>query len=183
MLSDPSQVQARTLWIGEIDGWMNEDFLNSRFLSYGVTPKSVKIIRNRTKGICLGYGFVEFFSQSQAEEVLQTLNNKGILDKGKTFKLNWASDSASKAACMRGLPKNEFTVYVGELDLSVTEDDLKKCFSKFYKSVIGTKIVIDPITKASKGYGFVRFSDPFESQRAINEMNGSIIRGKVCKVK
>ena len=157
MLSDPSQVQARTLWIGEIDGWMSEDFLNSRFLSYGVTPKSVKIIRNRTKGICLGYGFVEFFSQSQAEEVLRTLNNKGILDKGKTFKLNWASDSASK--------------------------DLKKCFSKFYKSVIGTKIVIDPITKASKGYGFVRFSDSFESQRAINEMNGSIIRGKVCKVK
>ena len=183
MSSDPVEVQARTLWIGEIDDWMDEQFIESRLLYYEIPVKSVKVIRNRMKGISLGYGFIEFYSHAQASQVLEELNGKALLDNNKTFKLNWASDSASKAACLCGLPKNEFTIYVGELDLSITEEELKDFFSKYYKSVLGTKIVIDPITKKSKGYGFVRFSDNNESLRAISEMNGVYIRGKVVKVK
>ena len=84
---------------------------------------------------------------------------------------------------MGSLPKNEFTIYIGELDSNVTENYLKGIFLKLYKSVIGAKIVIDPITKKSKGYGFVRFNDHNESQRAILEMNGFEICGKPIKVK
>ena len=180
---DQNSIQARTLWIGEIENWMDEQFIETRFLSYNIPIKSIKIIRDRSKGICLGYGFVEFYSKDQANEVLTELNDKGILYNNKTFKLNWASDSASKAACMGSLPKNEFTIYIGELDSNVTENYLKGIFLKLYKSVIGAKIVIDPITRKSKGYGFVRFSDQNESQRAILEMNGFEINGKAIKVK
>ena len=84
---------------------------------------------------------------------------------------------------MGSLPKNEFTIYIGELDPNINENYLKNIFLKLYKSVIGAKIVIDPITRKSKGYGFVRFSDQNESQRAILEMNGFEINGKAIKVK
>jgi len=47
--------------------------------------------------------------------------------------------------------------------------------------VIGAKVVNDPITKTSKGFGFVKFSNQEESQRSIREMQGSILRGRAIK--
>ena len=95
----------------------------------------------------------------------------------KTFKLNWASYSQSKSA-----PNpNEFSIYVCELDPSLTEDMLRDFFSQIYSSVVAAKIIVDPSTKISKGYGFVKFSDYNESQRALVEMNGKIINGKPMK--
>ncbi|MCQ2816801.1 MAG: hypothetical protein MJ252_06000 [archaeon] len=180
---DKSSLQARSLWIGEIENWMTEEFIEKRFLSLSMPVKSVKIIKNRQKGICLGYGFIEFFSHSQAEKALNDLSDKAILAGNKTMKLNWATDSASKVACMGSLPKNEFTIYVGELEQNISEEELKEFFMVRYKSVLGAKLIIDNITKISKGYGFVRFSDQEESKKAILEMNGRILNGRYIRVK
>ena len=79
--------------------------------------------------------------------------------------------------------ENEFTIYVGDLDNAVTEEKLKEFFSAKYKSVISSKIVIDPITKFSKGYGFVKFSDHNESVNAIEEMNGKYLLSRPIKTK
>jgi len=70
---------------------------------------------------------------------------------------------------------------VGDLDDSVTEEKLKKLFEEKYKTVVAAKIVIDNITKLSKGYGFVKFSNHDESVKAINEMNGQYLCGKSIK--
>jgi RNA recognition motif-containing protein len=72
---------------------------------------------------------------------------------------------------------------VGDLDLSVTEDYLKDFFSKYYNSVIGVKVIIDPVNKNSKGYGFVKFAEQSEASRALTEMNGKVINGKAIKTK
>jgi RNA recognition motif-containing protein len=69
------------------------------------------------------------------------------------------------------------------LDLSVNEDTLRNFFLNYYNSVIGTKIIIDPSSKISKGYGFVKFNDPKEYNRAVTEMNGKILNGKPIKTK
>ena len=97
----------------------------------------------------------------------------------KVFKLNWATYSSKTT--QNSTNQNEFSIYVCELDSNVTEDILKNYFSQFYNSVIGTKIIVDPSTKISKGYGFVKFSDYSESQRAITEMNGKLLNGKPMK--
>ena len=49
--------------------------------------------------------------------------------------------------------------------------------------MISSKIVIDPITKFSKGYGFVKFSDHNESVNAIEEMNGKYLLSRPIKTK
>ena len=72
---------------------------------------------------------------------------------------------------------------MGDLDLSVTEEILKEYFCKYYNSVIGVKVIIDPINKNSKGYGFVKFSEQSEANRALTEMNGKILNGKGIKTK
>ena len=51
-----------------------------------------------------------------------------------------------------------------------------------YTSAFSSKIIIDPTTKASKGYGFVKFTNHEEAQRAISEMNGINFNGKNLKV-
>lgn len=54
-------------------------------------------------------------------------------------------------------------------------------FRKKYLTVIDAKIIQDH-NKMSKGYGFVEFSSFDESQRAISEMQGTLIKGKPVKV-
>ena len=58
---------------------------------------------------------------------------------------------------------------------------MKNFFEEKYKSVVSAKIVIDTITKLSKGYGFVKFSNHDESIKAINEMNGQYLCGRPIK--
>jgi len=60
---------------------------------------------------------------------------------------------------------------------------LRDFFSQYYKSILGAKLVVDPSTKVSKNYGFVKFSDQEESERALIEMNGMFLLGKPMKLK
>ncbi len=137
-------------------------------------------MRDKNTGNFMGYGFIEFENKEEASEALQLMNGKPMPNSNKVFKLNWASYSQSKSSSSQN--PNEYSIYVCELDPSVNEEILQKYFSQFYKSVIGTKIVVDPSTKVSKGYGFVKFSDYNESQRALTEMNGQLINGKPMKI-
>lgn len=45
-----------------------------------------------------------------------------------------------------------------------------------------SKIITDPSTKISKGYGFVKFTNLDEANKALIEMNGQTIGDKVIKV-
>ena len=137
-------------------------------------------MRDKNTGNFMGYGFIEFENKEEASEALQLMNGKPMPNSNKVFKLNWASYSQSKNSSSQN--PNEYSIYVCELDPSVNEEILQNYFSQYYKSVIGTKIVVDPSTKVSKGYGFVKFSDYNESQRALTEMNGQLINGKPMKI-
>jgi RNA recognition motif-containing protein len=49
---------------------------------------------------------------------------------------------------------------------------LQETFRSRYGTVKGPNVVRDAITGRSKGYGFVRFGDEAERNRAMTEMNG-----------
>jgi len=75
----------------------------------------------------------------------------------RAFKLNWGS-YGNKAVRETA----EHSIYVGELAASVTDDDLLDAF-EHYEHLVSARIITDPVTKASKGYGFVIFSKYEES--------------------
>ena len=58
-------------------------------------------------------------------------------------------------------------VYVGDLDASVTNPMLLHEFQLHYPSVHEAKVICDPISRKSKGYGFVKFGNKEESERSI----------------
>jgi len=45
-------------------------------------------------------------------------------------------------------------------------------FKQIYKSVFEAKVIVDPVSRVSKGYGFIKFETKEESERALQEMNG-----------
>ena len=44
------------------------------------------------------------------------------------------------------------------------------------------KIIVDPVTRYSKGYGFIKFGNSEEAARAIQEMNGKYLLTKAMKL-
>jgi len=50
-------------------------------------------------------------------------------------------------------------LYVGDLDPNVNDQMLMAAFTKRYPSVTQAKIIVDPVTRYSKGYGFIKFSN------------------------
>ncbi|KAJ8751217.1 hypothetical protein K2173_016398 [Erythroxylum novogranatense] len=159
--------EVRTLWIGDLQYWMDETYLNSCFVHTGEVV-SIKIIRNKITGQPEGYGFVEFVSHASAERILQTYNGTQMPGTEQTFRLNWASFGIGE----RRPDGPEHSIFVGDLAPDVTDYLLQETFRAHYPSVRGAKVVTDPNTGRSKGYGFVKFGDENERNRSMTEMNG-----------
>ncbi|KAF9604492.1 hypothetical protein IFM89_006847 [Coptis chinensis] len=130
---------------------------------------SIKIIRNKITQQPEGYGFVEFASHGAAERVLQTCNDTLMPRTDQPFRLNWTSFGIGER-CHDVGPKH--SIFVGDLASDVTDYLVQKTFRAKYPSVRGAKVVTDPNTGHSKGYGFVKFSDEMERNCAMSEMNG-----------
>ncbi|KAI7994053.1 Polyadenylate-binding protein RBP47B' [Camellia lanceoleosa] len=116
-----------------------------------------------------GYGFVEFNSHATTERVLQTYNGTRMLGTEQTFRLNWASFGIGERHPDAG---PEHSISVGELAPDVTDYLLQETFRTQYPSARGAKVVTDSNTGRSKGYGFVKFANEMERNRAMSEMNG-----------
>ena len=68
-------------------------------------------------------------------------------------------------------------IYVGNLDYKVDEDDLKDIFDE-YSSVSDLVIITDKYSNRSKGFGFVTMDNSDEGNRAISELNGTILKSR-----
>ncbi|GER40886.1 RNA-binding protein [Striga asiatica] len=170
-----SSGENRTIWVGDLCGWMDEDYLRNCFASTGEVY-SIKVIRNKQTGIPEGYGFVEFLSHSAAEKVLQTYSGLAMPNTDQLFRLNWAAFSAgdkrSNNTTNNATNDSDLSIFVGDLAAEVTDALLHETFASKYPSVKAAKVVIDASTGRSKGYGFVRFGDDAERTQAMTEMNG-----------
>ncbi|KAL0371116.1 UNVERIFIED_CONTAM: Polyadenylate-binding protein RBP47B' [Sesamum angustifolium] len=160
--------EVRTLWIGDLPYWADENYLRGWFSHTGEVL-SIKVIRNKITGQPEGYGFVEFTSHQVAESILQSYNGTQIPGTELTFRLNWASSGIGERRADGG---PEHSIFVGDLAPDVTDYLLQETFRASYPSVRGAKVVTDPNTGRSKGYGFVKFADEMERNRAMVEMNG-----------
>lgn len=78
-------------------------------------------------------------------------------------------------------PENDHRIFVGDLGNEVTDDSLKQAFCK-YTSFAKAKVVRDPRTKKSKGFGFVSFTDSADFAKALREMQGKYIGNRPIKL-
>ena len=74
--------------------------------------------------------------------------------------------------CSRDERSPEHSIFVGDLGPEVNEFVLVSLFQNRFPSCKSAKIMTDPISGMSRGYGFVRFSDEEDQRRALSEMQG-----------
>ncbi|KAK2639655.1 hypothetical protein Ddye_027450 [Dipteronia dyeriana] len=175
---DTSSEGIRSLWIGDLQQWMDENYLIGIF-SHAGEVISAKVIRNKQTNFPEGYGFIEFGTHAVAERVLQNYNGAQMPNSEQTFRLNWATYGAGERRPDEG---PDYTIFVGDLAADVTDYMLQETFRAVYPSVKGAKVVTDRATGRSKGYGFVRFGDESEQLRSMNEMNGMVCSTRPMRI-
>ena len=72
-------------------------------------------------------------------------------------------------------------IYVGNLDYSVTDDDLREAFGEFGE-IQSANVIKDKMSGRSKGFGFVEMPSNSEADQAIKALNGSDLKGRNIKV-
>ena len=68
-------------------------------------------------------------------------------------------------------------LFVGSLPFETTDSELEEVFSKAGK-VESANIITDRNNGRSRGFGFVEMSSEDEAKKAIEELNGSDIKGR-----
>ena len=74
------------------------------------------------------------------------------------------------------MESDEAKLFVGGISRAITEESLKVYFQK-YGTVLGSSIAKDRVTKNSRGFGFVWFSEPSAADKALRDSH--TIFGKV----
>ncbi|CCM03364.1 uncharacterized protein FIBRA_05493 [Fibroporia radiculosa] len=208
----PTNSSRSTLWWGELEPWMDEEYAKQVCNLMGWDPVNIKVPRPPPDTVTgqqannPGYCFLTFPSQAHAASVLSQINSSSnspamiMPNSSKPFSLNWTSSIPSPpvASALPGqtatlqtgqnpqYPK-EYSIFVGDLAPEVSNSDLVAVFRnpvlglrndreprfiRPFLSCKSAKIMLDPVTGVSRGYGFVRFTDETDQQRALIEMHG-----------
>lgn len=72
-------------------------------------------------------------------------------------------------------------LFVGNLSWNATEDALKALFEAFGK-VVSVRIVTDPYTGRSKGFGFVEMEGEAEGEESVRQLNDSPFLNRPLRV-
>lgn len=72
-------------------------------------------------------------------------------------------------------------LFVGNLDYTVTSDDLRDAFSQA-GTVVDAVVITDKMSGRSRGFGFVEMGSEDEAKKAIETLNGSEVKGRKINV-
>ena len=112
------------------------------------------------EGQSLGYAFVNYVRQEDADKAIHSLN--GMHLQNKMIKVSFARPSSDS---IKGA-----NLYVCGLHKDFGQSDLERMFTPF-GTIISSKILSDSKTGMSKGVGFVRFDQRCEAEMAIAKLN------------
>ncbi|KAI5684220.1 hypothetical protein M9H77_05448 [Catharanthus roseus] len=157
--------QDATAYVGNLDPQVSEELLWELFVQAGPVV-NVYVPKDRVTNSHQGYGFVEFRSEEDADYAIKVLNMIKLY--GKPIRVNKASQDKKSVDVGANL-------FIGNLDPDVDEKLLYDTFSAFGVIVTNPKIMRDPETGNSRGFGFISY-DSFEaSDAAIEAMNGQYL--------
>lgn len=176
-----------SIWAGDLDSYMDETFLRNAVAACGWASDitRIKVVRDRYNGMHAGYGFLDAASPDAAARVLATGSGMPIPGTNRCWRLNLGRNAQGGGAAQGGSggpPAGaETNVYVGDLEPSVSDFELMSAFRPRFPSTRHAKVVCNDYGQ-SRGFGFVRFANAAEAERAVQEMNGYEFHGKPIRL-
>ncbi|KFK40232.1 hypothetical protein AALP_AA3G347900 [Arabis alpina] len=157
--------QDATVYVGSLDPQLSEELLWELFVQAGPVV-NVYVPKDRVTNSHQGYGFIEFRSEEDADYAIKVLNM--IKLNGKPIRVNKASQDKKSLDVGANL-------FIGNLDPDVDEKLLYDTFSAFGAIAANPKIMRDPDTGNSRGFGFISYDSFDASDAAIEAMTGQYL--------
>ena len=81
-------------------------------------------------------------------------------------------------------PDNDFRIFVGNLDPTVTDADVWQHFSR-YPSLLKAQVMVDKHKPGapSRGYAFVSLGNALECAKALRELDQTFLGSRPCRLK
>uniref|UniRef100_A0A8C4YX85 Polyadenylate-binding protein n=1 Tax=Gadus morhua TaxID=8049 RepID=A0A8C4YX85_GADMO len=163
------------IFIKNLDKSIDNKALYDTFSAFG-NILSCKVVcdENGSKG----YGFVHFETQEAAERAIEKMNGM-LLNDRKVFVGRFKSRKEREQEL--GARAREFTnVYIKNFGEDMDDEKLREFFGR-YGTAMSIRVMTDNSGK-SRGFGFVSFEHHEDAQKAVDEMNGKELNGKLIYV-
>ncbi|XP_038057588.1 tRNA selenocysteine 1-associated protein 1-like [Patiria miniata] len=174
-MSGYGQCTNPSLWMGDLEGHMDENYIRNAFQMMGHTVRSVKFLIDKKTSLPAAYCFVDFGETNLAKQAHAMCNGRRIPNDAnyKKFKLNFAFAGGYKPDGQTPTVDHyEFSLHVSNLSPDVTDIQLFDYFAGRFKSAKHATVVKDG--SSSRGYGFVRFHVEADMLEAIRLFNGAV---------
>ncbi|TRY96867.1 hypothetical protein DNTS_015420 [Danionella cerebrum] len=163
------------IFIKNMDDSIDNKALYDTFSAFG-NILSCKVVcdENGSKG----YGFVHFETNEAANKAIETMNGM-LLNDRKVFVGHFKSRKEREAEL--GAKAIEFTnVYIKNFGEEVDSEQLKNIFNEFGETL--SVCVMTDERGRSRGFGFVNYFNHEDARKAVAEMNGKELNGRVLYV-
>ena len=149
-----------SLYIGNLSPKTFDLDLYKHFKSKGYAIAGVKVMFSKESRQSRGYGYLNFYSDEEAQRCLEGMNNAVIDGKQIVLSKKKDKDFDSKAnVLVRNLPK--------EMDQKALSD----LFAK-YGNIKSAKLEVFQ-DGLSRGFGYIQFETQESAEKAIKELNNN----------
>ena len=150
---------------------------------------SLRLATDKVTGNSRGFGYLSFEEKEAADSAISSLTGTEV--EGRTLKIDLATPRRERTSGLGGSESSgkaptdsKNSMYVGNLDFSVTASDLLTFCEQELGAGIAkdVRVSFDRETGRSKGFAHIEFSSVDDVSNAISALSGKMLAGRPLRV-
>ncbi len=181
---EEQQRQFTNLFVRNLNPTVSDEAFQEFFAKFGtITSFKIRRLEEVAGPTC---GYVAFESHEEAAKAIEDVNEKDApiaADGTQLAVARFQSRSERNRARDRQRREKQLAyskypnLYVKNFDDNVSSEQLRDLFEAHSGGTISVRVMVDPVTKISRCFGFVSMKDNAAAQKAIGELYGSTFLG------